>query len=249
MVGISPPPRQVVARWRPDVPVVIVDDMETTLTPRRDPAPIPLARADGHRPHGVAARTRAATKFYGRGDTKVHALDGVDVEFAAGCFTAIMGPSGSGKSTLMHCLAGLDTLTDGQAFIGDVDLGSLSDAELTRLRRDCVGFIFQSFNLLPMLNTLENITLPMDLAGVRPDREWLDTVISTVGLDDRLAHRPSELSVDLTRCADQRSIGCWLVRIERRFAADAHSHAAHRCRTIAGSPPQLQRSHDQGPFR
>ncbi|MEO6652434.1 MAG: ABC transporter ATP-binding protein [Ilumatobacteraceae bacterium] len=168
--------------------------METMLTHRRDTTSTSPPPVDGRRPQVAAARTVAATKIYGRGDTTVHALDGVDVEFAAGHFTAIMGPSGSGKSTLMHCLAGLDTLTGGQAYIGDADLGSLSDAELTRLRRDRLGFIFQSFNLLPTLNTLENITLPMDLAGVRPDREWLDTVISTVGLGHRLAHRPSELS-------------------------------------------------------
>ncbi len=142
----------------------------------------------------VAARTTGATKCYGRGDTRVVALDDVDVALPAGRFTAIMGPSGSGKSTLMHCLAGLDTLTDGHVFIGDVELGALSDAELTRLRRERIGFVFQSFNLLPALNTLENITLPMDLAGVRPDREWLDTVIAAVGLTDRLKHRPSELS-------------------------------------------------------
>ena len=124
----------------------------------------------------------------------MRALDGVDVGITAGRFTAIMGPSGSGKSTLMHCLAGLDTLTSGQVFVGDVELGSLSDAELTRLRRERIGFIFQSFNLLPMLTASENITLPMDLAGTKPDKEWLRNVIDTVGLADRLKHRPSELS-------------------------------------------------------
>jgi putative ABC transport system ATP-binding protein len=124
----------------------------------------------------------------------VVALDGVDVDFDRGRFTAIMGPSGSGKSTLMHCMAGLDSVTGGQAFIGDVDLSTLDDKALTVLRRDRIGFVFQAFNLLPTLTALENITLPMDIAGRRPDQTWLDQVIDTVGLRDRLAHRPSELS-------------------------------------------------------
>jgi len=145
-------------------------------------------------PPRLAARAAGAVKIYGRDGTEVRALDGVDVGVTAGRFTAIMGPSGSGKSTLMHCLAGLDTLTSGQVFIGDVELGSLSDGELTRLRRERVGFVFQSFNLLPMLTASENITLPMDLAGEKPDKEWLRNVIDTVGLTDRLKHRPSELS-------------------------------------------------------
>ena len=142
----------------------------------------------------VAARTVAAVKVYGGVGTEVRALDGIDVEIPTGRFTAIMGPSGSGKSTLMHCLAGLDTLTSGEVHIGDVELGALSDVQLTRLRRDRVGFVFQAFNLLPMLTAMENITLPMDLAGTKPDRDWLRTVIDTVGLGDRLRHRPSELS-------------------------------------------------------
>jgi putative ABC transport system ATP-binding protein len=142
----------------------------------------------------VAARASHATKRYGTTNAGVTAIDDVDIEFADGGFTAIMGPSGSGKSTLMHCLAGLDTLTSGQAFIGDVDLGSLNDRELTLLRRERVGFVFQSFNLVPMLTALENITLPMTLASTKPDREWMDTVIDTVGIRDRLTHRPSELS-------------------------------------------------------
>ncbi len=141
-----------------------------------------------------AARAVGAKKYYGEGDTEVRALDDVDVEFERGKFTAIMGPSGSGKSTLMHCQAGLDTLTGGQVFIGDTDLSSLSERELTLLRRDQVGFIFQAFNLVPTLSALENITLPMDLAGVKPDQAWLDEVISTVGLGDRTDHRPNELS-------------------------------------------------------
>jgi putative ABC transport system ATP-binding protein len=140
------------------------------------------------------ARALDATKVYGSGDTEVRALDGVTVEFPAGHFTAIMGPSGSGKSTLMHCLAGLDNLTSGQVFIGDTDLSQLSDKELTLLRRERVGFVFQSFNLIPTLTAIENITLPLDLAGTKPDKEWLDDVVSTVGLGNRLAHRPSELS-------------------------------------------------------
>ncbi|HJR25653.1 MAG TPA: ABC transporter ATP-binding protein [Acidimicrobiales bacterium] len=142
----------------------------------------------------VAASARDAVKVYGAGDTEVRALDGVTVDFAAGRFTAIMGPSGSGKSTLMHCVAGLDDLTSGQAFIAGTDLTGLSDKALTQVRRDQVGFVFQSFNLIPTLNALENITLPMDLAGRKPDKSWLDTVIGTVGLGDRLKHRPSELS-------------------------------------------------------
>jgi putative ABC transport system ATP-binding protein len=142
----------------------------------------------------VAARALDALKIYGSGDTAVHALDGVSVDFAAGAFTAIMGPSGSGKSTLMHAIAGLDELTSGQVFIGDTDLTRLSDRKLTSLRRDRVGFVFQSFNLVPTLTAVENITLPMALAGRKPDQAWLDEVIGTVGLRDRLRHRPSELS-------------------------------------------------------
>ena len=143
---------------------------------------------------GPAARAVGAKKYYGEGDTEVRALDDVDVEFERGRFTAIMGPSGSGKSTLMHCQAGLDTLTAGQVFIGDTDLSSLNERDLTLLRRDNVGFIFQAFNLVPTLSALENITLPMDLAGVTPDPAWLDEVITTVGLADRTNHRPNELS-------------------------------------------------------
>jgi putative ABC transport system ATP-binding protein len=142
----------------------------------------------------TAARAARATKDYGSGDTSVRALDGVSAEFADGAFIAIMGPSGSGKSTLMHCLAGLDSLTSGQVFIGEVELGSLSERELTLLRRERIGFIFQAFNLLPTLSAAENITLPMALAGRRPDPDWIDTVINTVGLADRLHHRPNELS-------------------------------------------------------
>ena len=122
------------------------------------------------------------------------ALDSLSIGFDRGHFSAIMGPSGSGKSTLMHCLAGLDSITGGSAFIGDIEINRLDDKALTRLRRESVGFIFQSFNLIPTLTALENITLPMDIAGRKADREWLDTVIDTVGLRDRLGHKPSELS-------------------------------------------------------
>jgi putative ABC transport system ATP-binding protein len=161
--------------------------MHTLATPTLDApswaAPLPLA-----------ARAENATKIYGRGGTEVLALDDVSVGLPAGRFTAVMGPSGSGKSTLMHCLAGLDTLSSGRVYIGDVDLGTLSDRELTRVRRERIGFVFQSFNLLPTLDARENITLPLALAGRKPDKDWVRTVVETVGLGDRLKHRPSELS-------------------------------------------------------
>jgi putative ABC transport system ATP-binding protein len=142
----------------------------------------------------VAAGACQATKVYGAGDTSVVALDSVSVEFAAGTFSAVMGPSGSGKSTLLHCLAGLDRLTDGRVHIGGVDISALTDRQLTRLRRDQVGFVFQAFNLIPTLTAAENITLPISLAGRKPDKAWLDLVVRTVGLENRLSHRPSELS-------------------------------------------------------
>jgi putative ABC transport system ATP-binding protein len=141
-----------------------------------------------------AARAIDAVKVYGRGDTAVRALDGVTVDVPAGRFTAVMGPSGSGKSTLMHCLAGLDSLTSGSVHIGELELGTLSDTALTRVRRERVGFVFQSFNLIPTLTAAENITLPMRLAGTKADVRWVDDVVSTVGLGDRLGHRPAELS-------------------------------------------------------
>jgi putative ABC transport system ATP-binding protein len=146
--------------------------------------------------HGVdgAAGARRATKVYGTGETSVTALDDVTLALPAGRFTAIMGPSGSGKSTLMHCLAGLDTLTSGQVFIGPTDLASLSDRARTILRRDRLGFVFQSFNLMPTLTAEENITLPADLAGRTPDRAWFEKVITKLDIADRLRHRPSELS-------------------------------------------------------
>jgi len=142
----------------------------------------------------AAARVAGATKVYGEGEAAVTALDDLTVEFEQGRFTAIMGPSGSGKSTLLHCVAGLDTLTEGAAFIGDVRLGDLKEKDLTLLRRDKVGFIFQAFNLIPTLDAGENITLPIDIAGGDLDQEWFDTVVGTIGVADRLSHRPSELS-------------------------------------------------------
>lgn len=142
----------------------------------------------------VAAGAEGLTKVYGSGDTVVHALRGVTIEFATGEFTAIMGPSGSGKSTLMHCLAGLDDASGGRAYIGEVNLTGLSDKEMTRLRRDRIGFVFQSFNLVPTLTAAENITLPLDIAGRDVDREWFDTVTGRLGITDRLAHLPTELS-------------------------------------------------------
>ncbi len=145
-------------------------------------------------PFRSAASAVDLVKLYGSGATAVRALDGVSVSFEAGRFSAIMGPSGSGKSTLMHCLAGLDTATEGQAFIGDIDITTLDDNRLTLLRRDRVGFIFQSFNLIPTLTAYENITLPLAIAGRKPDKAWLDTVVEAVGIADRLKHRPSELS-------------------------------------------------------
>ena len=142
----------------------------------------------------AAAAALNASKIYGKNDSEVRALDDVTVDFAEGQFTAIMGPSGSGKSTLMHCLAGLDTLTLGKVFIDGTDLSGLNDRELTVLRREQVGFIFQAYNLIPTLTALENITLPLDLGGVDVDQAWLNEVVHAVKLESRLTHRPSELS-------------------------------------------------------
>ena len=150
--------------------------------------------ADNTTKTAAAARMTDGTKVYGSADTEVRALDGVTVDFEQGKFTAIMGPSGSGKSTLMHCVAGLDDLTSGSVHIGDVELGSLSDRDLTLLRRDKVGFVFQAYNLLPTLTAAENTTLPLDLAGRRPDSGWMDQVVKSIGIADRLNHRPDELS-------------------------------------------------------
>ena len=159
--------------------------MTTTVIPHQKGAPPGLA---------AAARTVDARKIYGKGETEVRALDGITVDFASEQFTAIMGPSGSGKSTLLHCAAGLDNLTSGQAFIGDADLSALNDHDLTVLRRDRIGFVFQAYNLIPTLTALENLTLPLRLAGRRPEQQWLDKVITTLGLRDRLHHRPTEMS-------------------------------------------------------
>ncbi len=158
-----------------------------------NPAPTSTAVLDLNRPP-MAAYATGATKTYGNGDTRVVALDQVSVAFEAGKFTAIMGPSGSGKSTLMHCMAGLDRLSEGDVFIGSTNITAASERELTMLRRDRLGFIFQAFNLVPTLSAQENITLPSDLAGRDIDSAWLDNVVSTVGLSDRTTHRPNELS-------------------------------------------------------
>ncbi|MET0998389.1 MAG: ABC transporter ATP-binding protein [Marmoricola sp.] len=151
------------------------------------PAPAPDDRA-------VAARVIDLTKVYGSGDAQVRALDGVSLDIAAGEFTAVMGPSGSGKSTLMHCCAALDTPTSGQVLLGDTEIGGLDDKRLTRLRRERIGFVFQSFNLVPTLTAGENILLPLSIAGRKPDPAWYDVVIDTVNLRDRLTHRPTQLS-------------------------------------------------------
>jgi putative ABC transport system ATP-binding protein len=150
------------------------------------PAPAPTGPA--------IARAVNVSKIYGSGDAEVRALDGIDVEFGQGVFTAIMGPSGSGKSTLLHCLAGLDRVTGGQIYLGDVEISAANEKQLTLIRRDRIGFVFQAYNLIPTLNAEENITLPMALAGNKPEPAWFDQIIDTVGLRDRLKHRPSELS-------------------------------------------------------
>jgi putative ABC transport system ATP-binding protein len=157
---------------------------------------VPVMTVPGEPPASTQAAVRATglRKTYGSGETAVQALAGVDVSFARGGFTAIMGSSGSGKSTLMHCLAGLDTATAGQVWLGDTELTRLRDDELTTLRRRRIGFVFQSFNLLPVLDARENILLPLHLAGRRPDPAWLDAVVARLGLRERLRHRPAELS-------------------------------------------------------
>ena len=142
----------------------------------------------------AAARAEGISKVYGWGDTRVTALDELSVSFDRGQFTAVMGPSGSGKSTLMHCVAGLDEVTEGTVYVGDRDLSIMGDKQLTRLRRERIGFIFQAFNLVPTLTARENITLPLDLAGRKVDPEWFGDVVETLGLSDRLGHRPTELS-------------------------------------------------------
>jgi putative ABC transport system ATP-binding protein len=154
-----------------------------------------------------AAYAVGLTKTYGTGEATVHALAGVDVTFERGRFTAVMGPSGSGKSTLMHCMAGLDRPTSGQSFVGDLDIGRLDDGGLTQMRRDHIGFVFQSFNLVPTLTAAENITLPIDLAGRKVDKEWFDYLVDQLGIGDRLSHRPGELSGgQQQRCACARAL-------------------------------------------
>ena len=180
-------------------------------SPRVDPPP-----AGGTATDTPAARTTNLSKVYGTGETQVVALDAVDVAIDRGRFTAIMGPSGSGKSTLMHCLAGLDRASSGQVYIGETDLTTLNDDKLTTLRRDAVGFIFQAFNLVPTLSAAENITLPLDIAGKKVDQAWFDTVVATVGLGNRMRHKPTELSggqqqrVAIARalCASPRLLLC-----------------------------------------
>jgi putative ABC transport system ATP-binding protein len=164
------------------------------MQPTPTPTDAAIHRTDGDVPRSIAAQAIDAVKIYGKGETSVRALDGVNVSFAKGQFTAIMGPSGSGKSTLMHCLAGLDALTEGRVLIGDTDLSALNDRALTELRRDRVGFVFQTFNLVPTLTAIENINLPAALAGRKPDQAWVDKVVETIGLRDRLTHKPGELS-------------------------------------------------------
>ena len=166
----------------------------TTAAPAHPAVPDRGARGTGAGRRSAAAAL-SASKIYGAGgDTAVRALDDITVEFPEGRFTAVMGPSGSGKSTLLHCLAGLDSLSSGRILIGDADLGALSDKQLTILRRDRIGFVYQAFNLVPTLTAAENIALPLLLAGKRPDPHWYDENVATVGLGDRLGHRPSELS-------------------------------------------------------
>jgi len=159
------------------------------------------------RPASPAAHAVELTKTYGTGQATVHALGGVNVTFERGRFTAVMGPSGSGKSTLMHCMAGLDRPTSGQSYVGDLDIGALDDAGLTQMRRDHIGFVFQSFNLVPTLTAGENITLPVDLAGRKVDKEWFDYLVDQLGIADRLTHRPGEMSGgQQQRCACARAL-------------------------------------------
>jgi putative ABC transport system ATP-binding protein len=169
--------------------VSLATDLPPTHSPTEPPTAHPTAPGAA-----LAVQARSAVKVYGAGRTEVRALDGVDLDVAASRFTAVMGPSGSGKSTLMHCMAGLDTLTSGQIVIGGRDLSGMSDRALTLLRRDHLGFVFQSFNLVPTLTAGENITLPARLAKRRIDQAWLDELVRRVGLDQRLGHRPAELS-------------------------------------------------------
>ena len=165
------------------------------------------AAPPAQRPASPAAHAVELTKTYGTGQATVHALGGVNVTFERGRFTAVMGPSGSGKSTLMHCMAGLDRPTSGRSYVGDLDIGALDDAGLTQMRRDHIGFVFQSFNLVPTLTAGENITLPVDLAGRKVDKEWFDYLVDQLGIADRLTHRPGEMSGgQQQRCACARAL-------------------------------------------
>lgn len=189
-------PQPAVQYAQPEPAVQYTAPQPSPVYPQSEPTaqyaqPAPRAAAA---PGPIAAGAAGVTKVYGAGDTAVHALRGVDIAFPAGEFTAIMGPSGSGKSTLMHCLAGLDTPSAGRVVIGDTELTGLSDKAMTVLRRDRIGFVFQSFNLVPTLTARENITLPCDIAGRDVDQQWMDAVVSRLGLSERLDHRPSELS-------------------------------------------------------
>ena len=150
--------------------------------------------ADQEAPASSIVRLQGVSKIYGNGDAQVRALDDVSVGFGAGEFTAIMGPSGSGKSTMMHILAGLDAPTSGHVFVEDTDITTLKDTALTKLRRDRIGFVFQSFNLVPTLDARANILLPMRLAGATPEKEWFYLIVTSLGIADRLSHRPSEMS-------------------------------------------------------
>ncbi len=176
------------SQTRPHRPGTYGRNMTTTPPPATPGTPVSDASAVS------AVSARHLTKVYGSGDIAVTALDDVSIQFESGQFTAIMGPSGSGKSTLMHLLAGLDSATSGQVLLGRTDLTALGDNELTKLRRERIGFVFQSFNLLPMFTAYQNITLPSELAGTSPDQNWLDTLIDTFGMRDRLTHKPHQLS-------------------------------------------------------
>ena len=162
--------------------------MNTNMTIAQAPV------ADQGAPASSIVRLQGVSKIYGSGDAQVRALDDVSVGFGAGEFTAIMGPSGSGKSTMMHILAGLDAPTSGRVFVEDTDITALKDTALTKLRRDRIGFVFQSFNLVPTLDARANILLPMRLAGTTPEKGWFDLIVNSLGIADRLSHRPSEMS-------------------------------------------------------
>jgi putative ABC transport system ATP-binding protein len=184
--------------------------MCTTTVPRSDVREPGSAVRPSDPAAAPAARAVELSKSYGKGDAVVRALDGLNVEFEQGRFTAVMGSSGSGKSTLMHCLAGLDVPTSGRTFVADQEIGRLDDADLTELRRDRMGFVFQSFNLVPTLSAAENITLPLDLAGVKVDQAWFDQLVQALGIADRLSHRPSEMSG-----GQQQRIACARALIRR----------------------------------